>query len=62
MSLAAKKFQDDEFLFITAGGFDGEDKDKAFLVSGGCTRDYDLAYGNHEEADTRYPSYFSQCL
>jgi hypothetical protein len=33
MSLAAKKFQDDEFLFITAGGFDGEDKDKAFLVS-----------------------------
>jgi hypothetical protein len=53
MSLAAKKFQDDEFLFITAGGFDGEDKDKAFLVSGGCTRDYDLACGNHEEADTR---------
>jgi hypothetical protein len=46
-------FQDDEFLFITAGGFDGEDKDKAFLVSGGCTRDYDLACGNHEEADTR---------
>jgi hypothetical protein len=28
-------------------------KDKAFLVSGGCTRDYDLACGNHEEADTR---------
>jgi hypothetical protein len=53
MSLAAKKFQDDDFLFITAGGFDGEDKDKAFLVSGGCTRDYDLACGNHEEADTR---------
>lgn len=53
MSLAAKKFQDDEFLFITAGDFDGEDKDKAFLVSGGCTRDYDLACGNHEEADTR---------
>jgi hypothetical protein len=20
---------------------------------GGCSRDYDLAYGNHEEADTR---------
>jgi hypothetical protein len=32
---------------------DGEDTDKAFLVSGGCTRDYDLAFGNHEEADTR---------
>jgi hypothetical protein len=32
MSLAAKKFQDDEFLFITAGGVDGEDKDKAVPV------------------------------
>jgi hypothetical protein len=31
MSLAAKKFQDGEFLFITAGGFDGEAKTKIKL-------------------------------
>ena len=51
LALAADHFHD--FIFITAGGFDGSDTDKAFSVSRGRTEDYDLVHGNHEEADTR---------
>ncbi|VDI52433.1 Hypothetical predicted protein, partial [Mytilus galloprovincialis] len=47
-----KNIYSDAF-FITAGGFDDDRKDRAISILKGQVVDYDLASGNHEEADTR---------
>ncbi|CAC5371098.1 unnamed protein product [Mytilus coruscus] len=40
-------------VIIDAGGFDDDRKDRAISILNGQVVDYDLASGNHEEADTR---------
>ncbi|VDI11255.1 Hypothetical predicted protein [Mytilus galloprovincialis] len=40
-------------VIIDAGGFDDDRKDRAISILKGQVVDYDLASGNHEEADTR---------
>ncbi|CAG2185017.1 unnamed protein product [Mytilus edulis] len=45
--------QPDICCFCATGGFDDDRKDRAISILKGQVVDYDLASGNHEEADTR---------
>ena len=42
-----------DFVFVTAGGFEGNNKDKAICVLEGEIFEYSKANGNHEESDSR---------
>ncbi|VDH93405.1 Hypothetical predicted protein [Mytilus galloprovincialis] len=42
-----------DWIIVKAGGFDDDRKDRAISILKGQVVDYDLASGNHEEADTR---------
>ena len=53
LSLAVKFFTGNRCLFVTAGGFDDDNKDKAMCAVDNSVVEYVLASGNHEEADTR---------
>ncbi|CAC5392585.1 unnamed protein product [Mytilus coruscus] len=53
LSLSLTFFSTNQCCFVTAGGFDDDRKDRAISILNGQVVDYDLASGNHEEADTR---------
>ena len=53
LTLSAEKITDSKFLFVTAGGFDGELTDKSLVSQNGSISQHLLTEGNHEEADTR---------
>ena len=53
LSLSLTYFSTNQCCFVTAGGFDDDRKDRAISILKGQVVDYDLASGNHEEADTR---------
>ena len=53
LSIASETFIDNQCIFVTAGGFDDDKKDKAMCVISGEIVELILASGSHEEADTR---------